>query len=64
MKTRNIDFEKVCLIYREPHSKGAIQEVVQTKNRFTKLYKQFNNKSLKLLAVLDKEMMVNLLNKF
>ena len=61
---KNIDYNKVCMFYENPKTKENIIEVVQTKNRFTKLYKQFDDKSLKLLVVLDKEILVNILNKF
>jgi len=63
-KERNVDYNKVCMIYCKPHTNNQIIEVVQTKDRFTKLNKQFDDKSLKLLAVLDKEMMLNLLKEF
>ena len=61
---KNIDYNKVCMFYENPKTKENIIEVVQTKNRFTKLYKQFDNKRLKLLVVMDKNMLENILLKF
>lgn len=61
---KDIDYNKVCLIYCKPRAKNQIIEVVQTKNRFTRLYKLIDNKQLTLLAVLDKELLIGVLKKF
>ena len=63
-KKRYTDYNKVCLIYCKPHTNNHIIEVVQSKNRFTRLYKRFEDKSLKLLVVFDKQMLLSLLKKF